>query len=144
MSKLVGILSAWIAFTFTACSDNSGTTAGQNASPPDFAYGENSELRSNMDELGFQLALLDRELRENEFNQIDQPEVVSILQQMEMAASSFQAEDAGEGHDFLQEDLAAFLDSITAARVAAAERPPRYYLAGRVAGGCVNCHDVNR
>lgn len=126
-----------------ACNEDSDTAVSQVTSPPDFNYADGEELRSHMEELGFQLALMDRGLIEDEFNQIDQQEVVSILREMELIGSSFRAEDAGESHSFLQEDMSAFINTVIQARIAASMSPPGYYLAGKVAGGCVNCHKVN-
>ena len=111
---------------------------------PDFNYEMGQDLRSGMAALGRQLALLDRELLENEFNQIDKQEVIAFLREMEQIGSSLQATDAGELHAFLQDDMPVFLDALRNARLAAAASPPNYYLAGRVAGACVNCHRVNR
>lgn len=130
-------------FTIVACNQDSGTAVSQGASPPAFETAEAEETRSNMAEMGHQLALLDRELTADEYNQIDQLEVVSILQAMELAGSSFESQEAAESHYFLQGELSQFLDSLTEARMAASDNPPRYYLAGRVAGGCTICHSVN-
>ncbi len=132
-----------VLLSIASCGDYSGPVMAQTAMPPTFNANESQQTDSNMSQLGYQLALLDRELLEDEYNQIDQDIVVSILRQMEMISSSFMAEDAGESHAFLQEDMATFIASIIDARVAAAARPPRYYLAGKVAGGCVNCHSVS-
>lgn len=135
---LAGILA-----TLAACSEDSGNGVSDSGTAPAFTADGASRQRSPMAELGYQLALLERELTEDEYNAIEQQEVVSILEEMELIASSFQAEQAGESHLFLQEDMTAFLDSLTQARIAAEGSPPRYYPAGKVAGGCVNCHKLS-
>jgi len=89
-------------FTIVACNQESGTAVSRMSSPPAFETVEAGETRSNMAEMGYQLALLDRELTANEYNQIDQREVVSILQAMELAGSSFESQEAAESHYFLQ------------------------------------------
>lgn len=126
-----------------ACSERPETTRNETRSGPDISYETGQALDSHMDQLGYQLALLDRELVANEYNQIDQDEVVAILQEMEIISSSFMAEDGGESHRFLQEDATAFIDSLIGARRAASDRPPRYYLAGKVAGSCSSCHQIS-
>jgi hypothetical protein len=36
------------------------------------------------------------------------------------------------------------MSKVDKARVAASFEQPRYYFAGKVAGGCTSCHKVNR
>ena len=59
-------------------------------------------------------------------------------------AGSLQAGDAGSSHPFLQDDMAEFMDDVRQARMSAALTPARYYWAGRLSGGCMNCHRTNR
>lgn len=141
--SLRSILLGGVVIAITACGESPDMARTQPANPPAFTPAELADSGSQMAQLGYQLALLERELTEDEFNQIEQQEVVSILQNMESAASSLMAEDAGESHLFLQEDMTAFVDTLREARLAAAMSPPRYYLAGKVTGGCVNCHQLN-
>ena len=138
--KLLPLL---LSLALAACNESSDTALTETNPAPEFSYKPGDELGSHMEQLGYQLALLDRELDANEYNQIEQDEVVAILREMEIIGSSFMTEDAGESHRFLQEDVAALIDSIINARRAASDQPPRYYLAGKVAGGCVNCHRVS-
>lgn len=135
---LAGVLSA-----LAACGDDSGNGASNSGPAPALSADGASRQRSPMAELGYQLALLELELIEDEYNATEQQEVVSILEEMELIAGSFQAEQAGESHLFLQENMTAFIDRLTQARIAAAGSPPRYYPAGKVSGGCVNCHEVS-
>lgn len=113
--------------------------------PPDFTYVTGQELRSRMDQMAFQLQLLDRALAENTAGRPPQQEqVLGTLQNIERVASSLQVGEAGSSHPFLQDFMVGFVSDVEQARNAAALDPPSYYLAGRVAGGCVNCHKVNR
>ncbi len=138
------LLITCLVLLLSACGRGSNESVSTVAPAPDFDYTAGQDLRSGMAQLGMQLALLDRELVENEYNQIDQQLVVSILQEMELIGSGLQATDAGESHHFLQDDMPVFVAAIRNARNSANESPPNYYLAGRVAGACVNCHRVNR
>lgn len=121
--------------------DQSASIGSDNA--PAFGTEGLETTSSPMARLSYQLALLDRELVEDEYNVTEQPEVVAILTEMEAITNSLMAENAGESHAFLQEDLADFSELLGTARQSAESSPPRYYLAGRIAGGCINCHEVS-
>jgi hypothetical protein len=113
--------------------------------PPDFKYVSEQELRSHMDQLAFQLQLLDQALANSNTEQpMQQQEVLATLSDIERIGSKLQAGDAGSSHPFLEDFMGDFVSRVSQARNAASFDPPRYYLAGRVAGGCVNCHKVNR
>ena len=113
--------------------------------PPDFQYVTGQEFRSRMDRMAFQLQLLDRALMEDAAGRPPQQEqVLGNLRNIERVASSLQAGEAGSSHPFLQDFMEGFVSDVEQARNAAALDPPSYYYAGRVAGGCVNCHKVNR
>jgi hypothetical protein len=113
--------------------------------PPDFKYVTGQELRSRMDQMAFQLQLLDQALAENNSERsVQQQQVLGSLRNIERIASSLQAGEAGSSHPFLQDFMKEFVADVAQARNTAALDPPRYYFAGRIAGGCVNCHKVNR
>jgi len=113
--------------------------------PPDFKYVSGEELRSHMQQLAFQLQLLDQALAENNTGQsTQQQQVLGTLRKIERIGSSLQAGEAGSNHPFLQDFIRDFVSDVEHARSAASLNPPRYYFAGRVAGGCVNCHKINR
>lgn len=113
--------------------------------PPDFKYVTGQELRSRMDQMAFQLQLLDQALAENNTGQAaQQQQVLGSLRNIERIAASLQAGEAGSSHPFLQDFMQDFVTNVEQARNTAALDPPSYYFAGRVAGGCVNCHKVNR
>jgi hypothetical protein len=52
--------------------------------------------------------------------------------------------DLASRHQFLRGGMTDFLNNVERARMNAESNPPRYYLAGRVSGNCVNCHDTVR
>jgi hypothetical protein len=113
--------------------------------PPDFHYEGGQELRSRMHRLAYQLQLLEEALAEEDSGQaLQQQKVVGILSEMGRIGSNLQASDIGPNHPFLQDYMSNFLLDVGQARNAVAQDPPRYYLAGRVSGGCVNCHKINR
>jgi len=140
---LLGVMIG-LPLTLLSCSDLAGTVR-QVTYPPEFTYVNRDELNSRMHELGYELQLLELALAPEHDPLLDQQqEVVGILRNMERIAGAIQAGEAGSNHPFLQNDMAAFLATIGHARTAAALDPPRYYGAGRVSGGCTNCHRMNR
>ncbi|MCB1670762.1 MAG: hypothetical protein R3F41_15985 [Gammaproteobacteria bacterium] len=113
--------------------------------PPDFNYVSGDELRSSMDQLGYQLQRLDQALAPAETGQdVSQQEVLSVLGDIERIGTNLRAGEGGSNHPFLEDHMNDFVVQVGRARIAARMDPPSYYLAGRVAGGCVNCHRVNR
>ncbi len=113
--------------------------------PPDFNYVSEQEFRSRMDQLAFQLQLLDKALvKVNTEQSIQQQQVLDALRNIERIGSSLQAGEAGSSHPFLQDFMDDFVTDVGKARTAATMKPASYYRAGRLAGGCVNCHEVNR
>ncbi|NKB33476.1 MAG: hypothetical protein GKR91_10300 [Pseudomonadales bacterium] len=129
--------------SMTACNDIAGSFR-QFTYPPDFNYVDSDVLRSRMQQLGFELNQLDRALA----SEHDQPpelqqQVTSILGNIERIAGRLQAGDAGSSHPFLQDDMAEFMDDLRQARISASLSPARYYWAGRLSGGCMNCHRSN-
>lgn len=127
-----------------ACSSDFAATVRSVTYPPDFVYVSGDQLRTRMSNLGSRLAQLDNALVENELRQPDQEEVLALLRDIEEIGSRLQAGEAGASHPFLEDEMPRFVNDIARARMAASLDPPQYYLAGRVAGSCVNCHRVNR
>ncbi len=98
-----------------------------------------------MEQMAFQLQLLDQALAENNVvRPAQQQQVLGSLGNIRRIASNLQAGEAGSSHPFLQDFMKEFVSDVEQARNTAALDPPSYYFAGRVAGGCVNCHRVNR
>lgn len=113
--------------------------------PPDFNYVSGEELRSSMDQLGYQLQRLDQALVPVEEGQpVERQEVLDVLSSMERIGANLRAGEGGSNHPFLEDHMSDFVVEVGRARIAALMNPPSYYLAGRVAGGCVNCHRINR
>ncbi len=113
----------------------------QIASPPPFDYADGDELRSRMHQLAFELQQLDMSLAaEYDDRPSFQQEVVSSLQNIERIGGYLQSGDLSSRHPFLQDDMARFLRDVTKAKDDASRNSPRYYMAGRVSGGCINCH----
>jgi hypothetical protein len=113
--------------------------------PPDFNYVTGEQLQDSMDQLGFYLQQLDQALEPAAGTAgVQQQEVVAVLGNIERIGTNLRAGDAGSNHPFLEDHMSDFVVQVGRARLAAMGSPPSYYLAGRVAGGCVNCHRVNR
>lgn len=113
--------------------------------PPDFNYVSGDELRSSMDQLGYQLQQLDLALAPGDSGRaVDQQQVLSVLANIERIGTNLRAGDSGSNHPFLEDHMSNFVVDVGRARIAAMANPPSYYLAGRVSGGCVSCHRINR
>ena len=113
--------------------------------PPDFVYVDSQQLRSRMQRFGYELRQLDLALANADSENPElQQQVVEILRNIERLGSDLQAGDAGSNHPFLQDGMPALLADVRQARMGASLNPPRYYMAGRLSGACVNCHRINR
>lgn len=113
--------------------------------PPDFQYFSGQEFRSRMAQLAYQLQLLDQALAPGTTEQVaQQQQVMQTLANIEGIGASLQSGEAGSTHSYLKDFMADFRSDVRQARNAASMDPPQYYMAGRVAGACVNCHKVNR
>lgn len=127
------------------CSGASNDAFPQIASPPPFDYADGAELRSGMHQLAFELQQLDMVLGMGDEAGIEtRDQIVSSLDDIERIGNDLQRDVIGSSHTFLQLDLQNFLNTVNQARMAAERTPPRYYMAGRVSGACVNCHQINR
>lgn len=117
----------------------------QIANPPPFDYVDGEELRSGMHQLAFELQRLDMSLAEA---YVDQPsfqrEIVDGIRNIERIASYVRESDLSVRHPFLMGDMDRFLNDVRRARMDAERDIPRYYMAGRISGGCINCHRENR
>jgi hypothetical protein len=127
------------------CSNDFSAAVRKVTYPPDFKYVTAKELRSNMEQLALQMQLLDFALKpDNSDKTTQQQQVLDALGKIQKIGVGLQAGDAGATHPFLQDMMRNFVDEIRRARTAASMEPPKYYLAGRVSGGCINCHKANR
>ncbi len=132
-------------FVLASCtSEGNSDSFPQVASPPPFDFPDGENLRSGMHQLAFAMLRLDRELaKEEEIEQIDQREVVENLQRIKEIAEELQEGDIRSAHPYLAADMFRFLNDVDQALWQASLRSPRYYMAGRVSGACVACHDSN-
>lgn len=117
--------------------------------PPGFKYTEPAELRSDMAKLAQQMLLLDEALM-NEYGsaqndvEAQRQQVLQVLKNMGRTASTLIAGETGGNHPFIQDHMQGFIATIDQARTAASLQEPNYYYAGKVSGGCTNCHKTNR
>lgn len=126
------------------CSNNPDSFP-QIASPPPFDYIDGQELRSNMHQLAFELQKLDLALMtETDDSPNFQREIVDSLENIERIGGFLLEGDFSTRHPFLQDGMTRFLADASRARADAARTPPRFYMAGRISGGCITCHRDNR
>lgn len=132
-------------FVLASCSsDQNSDNFPQVASPPPFDFPNGENLRSGMHQLAFALLALDRELSGvEEAADIDQREVTNTLMRIKEVAGELQEGEIHFSHPYLADDMFRFLNDIDQALWQASLRTPRYYMAGRVSGACVACHNAN-
>jgi hypothetical protein len=143
-------LSALLALAIlSGCSNSGGGSDFPGiGNPPDFDYAGGAELRSQMHRLAFELQQLDMALVAEtsgmETDRGTQDEIVSHLRDIERIGNDLREGDMSTSHSFLRNDMGNFLSTVNRARRAAENNPPGYYMAGRVSGACVNCHQIRR
>lgn len=115
------------------------------ANPPAFDYADGEELRSAMHQLAFELQQLDSSLG-SVFGETPnfRQQVVDSLRDIERIASDIRTDDLAIRHPFLMDDMQRFLSDVERAISDASRNSPRYYMAGKISGGCTNCHNQNR
>ena len=132
-----------LGLTISACSSGDGMFP-QIANPPPFDYADGEELRSGMHQLAFELQRLDAALLPMDAQDTStQSQVIDSLRNIERIAGRLREGDMSSRHTFLRDDMGNFLATVTRARMNAEANPGRYYMAGRVSGACVNCHQSN-
>lgn len=132
-----------------SCNSQIASSMRKMTYPPDFTYTEQSELRSDMAKLAQQMVLLEEALAItpsalDNTQEIQRQKVLLTLRNIGRIAANLRANDSGANHPYMQDYMQEFISKIDAARVAASIATPRYYYAGKIAGGCTNCHKVNR
>ena len=141
---LRAIVSLIAVFSLAGCSTGSDVFP-QIANPPPFDYVDGEELRSSMHQLAFELQQLDMALLDA---YVDRPsfqrQIVDSIQNIERIGGYIQETDLAVRHPFLQDDMDRFLGDVRRAKMDAERSVPRYYMAGRISGGCINCHSENR
>ena len=116
LSALSMILLLSAAFVISGCNDIA-SMARKVTYPPDFNYVSEQEFRSRMDQLAFQLQLLDKALVTSEPKpSIQQQKVLDALRNIERIGSSLKAGEAGSSHPFLQDFMDDFVTDVGKAR----------------------------
>jgi hypothetical protein len=131
------------------CNSQFATTVRKVTYPPDFNYTVQADLRTDMGKLAQQMVLLEQALAskagdDNDAREKQRQQVLFTLRNMERIATSLKAGNTGANHPFMQDYMQDFIAKIDQARGGAAIEPPRYFYAGKLSGGCTNCHKVNR
>tara|TARA_R110002096_G_scaffold426421_1_gene636118 strand:+ start:4772 stop:5236 length:465 start_codon:yes stop_codon:yes gene_type:complete len=125
-------------FTLAAC-ENNGRGYPPVAEAPTLDYVDGKELRSRMQQLAFELQMLDSSLAaEYDEGPLPQQSVVDSLRNIERIAQALQPRDLSSSHPFLLKDLDRLLSDVSRAKIDAAKN--RYYMAGRISGACASCH----
>jgi hypothetical protein len=129
-----------VAVCAAACS-GIGARVRRYTYPPDFNYISERQLDSAMWRMASEVRRLDEALRDPNLSEPQrQATVVNALDGMAAAASAINTDRRVSNHPLLDHHLPQVRDDISLARDAAAAVPPRYALAGAVAGACVYCH----
>lgn len=130
----------FVAVCAAACS-GLGARMRLHTYPPDFNYIDERQLNSAMWRMASQVRRLDEALRDAHLSEAErQQTVVDALERLATAASTLNTDRRMSNHPLLDQHLPQLRDDIALARDAAASVPPRYALAGAVAGACVYCH----
>ena len=125
--------------------ENIASATRQVTYPRDFQYVSEEELRSDMQRMAFQLQRLDTALAAAPAGEsAQQDRVLEILDELRDVTSGLRTRGIGTNHPFLEDFMLDFRSDLQQARNSAARMPPSYYYAGRLAGGCMNCHRANR
>ena len=135
--------------TLVGCSSQVADSIRKFTYPPGFKYTEPTELRSDMAKLAQQILLLDDLLIPQDKNsqhgeEVQQHKVLNVLKNMGSIVSKLVEGETGGNHPFIQKHMQDFLAKVDKAKTAASLQEPNYYYAGKVSGGCTNCHKVNR
>ena len=138
-----------VVISIVGCSSQFAFSIRKVTYPPDFNYIEPSQLKTDMGKLAQLMrqldeALLEKPAYESSEQENQRQQVLSALSQMERLTTKLQATESGANHPFMQDFMQNFVATVSEARVAASLPQPRYYFAGKISGGCTNCHQINR
>lgn len=135
LSALVGAL------VLAACSGDLGERVRSITYPPSTSYVPPDEVRTAMRELSTSSLEISRLLREGEGpGEVDRQAVLARIREMEIAAWTLGARGWPTNHPMISAKIDVFLDDVVRARKSVEREPPRYALAGSVAGACTYCH----
>lgn len=137
------------AIVLAGCSSPFAESVRKVTYAPDFKYTEQAVLRSDMGKLGQQMSLLEQALAKPygetpDEIEVQRTEVLDALRNMSAIAARLKSGSEGANHPFMEDYMQDFMAKVDKARTAASFEQPRYYFAGKVAGGCTSCHKVNR
>jgi hypothetical protein len=109
--------------------------------PHDFRYYDTAEIDASMKRLAVSSRRLSEILRDSApATEAERAEVVALLREMEAAAGELNGTVKRSNHPLIDANLPRFQRDVSAARVAADKDPPYYFLAGTIAGSCLQCH----
>lgn len=111
--------------------------------PPDFTYISEDRLESAMWRLAAQVRRLDTVLRDDALSDADrQHAVLATLDGIDGQTRQLLDDRTTTNHPLLDTHIPQLRDDVALARSAAGAAPPRYALAGAVAGACIYCHSA--
>lgn len=135
---------ATLAALASACTTDSRSTARSVLYAPEFRYYEKGEVQTTMHAFAREVLAVEQLLRKEQKTAEDQQAVVAALNRMDEAAAELALSGQGSNHPIFDRYLEDLRRDIAAARVAAGQDPPDYFLAGSITGSCVACHRVTR
>lgn len=141
--KYLAVLMGSVSLLFLlACTNNNDGSFPQVADAPPFDYADGDELRSRMHQLAFELQRLDNALAiDYDESQPSNNAIVDNLRNIERIAKTIQSAELSIKHPFLVDDMNKFIADVNRAEWDASRN--RYYMAGRVSGACVTCHQAS-
>lgn len=149
LSKIIIIIATISVIALMGCSSDFAASMRKVTYPPDFKYTEQTNLRTDMGKLALQMSLLDQALNkpiEKTISEVElqREQVLNALRNMSVIAAKLKTGANGANHPFMDDYMQDFIRKVDKARTAASLEQPRYYFAGKVAGGCTSCHKINR
>lgn len=129
------------ALALGGCSGDLGERIRSITYPPSTSYVPPEDVRAAMRELSASSLEVSRLLREGEGpGEVDRQAVLARIREMEVAARALGARGWPTNHPMISAKIDVFLDDVVRARRSVEHEPPRYALAGSVAGACAYCH----
>ncbi len=109
--------------------------------PPDFVYLEHTQVVSAMAEFNVDIWRIDDIIAGSEtILPYQRDEIIGILQHMAKLADRLGAGPRSTNHLLIDENIDEFKNQVLEALRFVEKDPPNYYLAGRLSGGCMACH----
>ncbi len=106
----------------------------------DYRYLWPGEVRNSMGQLANHIRQLDDLLVSESLGPEQRETVIEHLRSMESIADDLGAGPEQTNHAFIDAHIDEFRTDVKNARREVEQEPPRYYLAGRLAGSCTGCH----